>query len=811
MYPYKLVTIFMMFVCLTLSVFGSEKKIIDRFEYKKRQLAQDTWKPQGESLPVKLTSHKTAQGEQALELRCNFSRQEERCYWDKDVRLDLTKYGRFSLWLCAENPRSIRNGTLYFKSGAGWFSAWLPVEKKGWQKISLWKSDFGIEGSPEGWNKIEKIRLSFWKANDTDTVVAVDDLEAISDDLMVVFGDLTIRKKPQNAKSVKEFCNSMTKRLADLGLGFSVINDTDVEAGALSGCKLAIFPYNPDLSERECKAIEQFVKSGGKIMLFYILPDRLAELIGIENAEWMQVEYPGQFSSISLSPQRNEATEGLPEKIFQGSWNVRIPKPKNSKTKVVGEWIDADGKNTKKPAITINSNGMFMGHVLLAGDELNKKQMLLALFGMIVPQMRQTISEAALRSVGRVAGFDDFDDAGRFVEDNLVKISEDQRIEALKHLSVSKQLLVEAEQASEADRYGKLLDIGRKATKQLQEAFFLSFPSRKNEFRAVWCHSPFGIPGWTWDRSIRTLKESGFNAIVPNMLRAGITHYPSEILPEADELNDRDDQIEQCLKACRKYGLEIHVWKVNWNLSRAPDWFVKKMRREGRLQKDRWGKEVEWLCPSHPENFKMELESMLEIVRNYDVDGIHFDYIRYRNENVCYCSGCKRWFEKNRKVEVENWPKDVLSGPHAENFAQWRREQITRLVKSVSEKAHKINPKIKISAAVFRIPSRCRQTVGQDWKAWIEAGYLDFVCPMDYTDDNDRFKNMIINQSEVVDDQIPLYPGIGASAPGLPPEQVAMQIHIARNLGVGGFIIFNYDLSVAKEVLPALRKGITRE
>jgi len=71
------------------------------------------------------------------------------------------------------------------------------------------------------------------------------------------------------------------------------------------------------------------------------------------------------------------------------------------------------------------------------------------------------------------------------------------------------------------------------------------------------------LRGKTWDESIRFLKENGFNVILPNMLWGGIAYYPSQVLPEYEELAQRGDQIEQCLAACRKYGVACHVWKVN--------------------------------------------------------------------------------------------------------------------------------------------------------------------------------------------------------------------------------------------------------
>ena len=805
MYTYKVMMILTLIICSVAS--GSEKLVIDSFEYNQASSAQNDWKPQVESPPVELASHDNDQGEKALRLRCDFSRKQDRCYWDKEVKLDLTKYGRFSIWIYVENPQAVRNGTIYLKSGDGWFSGWLPAGRQGWQKVSLWKSDFRIEDSPTGWDSIDTIRLSFWNADNTDTMVAVDDFEAVADEIMLVLGDLSIRKGSPEARSVQQFCTSMAQMLGDLGIDFGVVNDTDVEAGALSGCKLAVFPFNPDISDKESKAIQRFVKSGGKLMLFYSIPEQLAQILGLELTGWMQADYPGQFSSVDLDV---KAVEGLPETIAQGSWNVRIPKPKGSEAKAIGKWIDAEGKKSEFPAITLHPNGVFMGHVLLPKDVINKRQMMLALFGELVPGMRRSLSKSVIQNTGRIAGFHSLDEVSHFIQDNVVTVPEKRKKKALKHLAESKELLNKAEKASKDNQYGKTLGIARESMGELQEAFLKSFPSRKDEFRALWCHSAFGIPGWDWDKAIGVIKKNGFDAIVPNMLWAGVTYYPSKVLPVSEEVKERGDQIAQCLEACRKHGVEIHVWKVNWNLSRAPEEFVEKLRKEKRLQMDRNGNEVKWLCPSEPENYKLELESMLEVVRNYDVDGVHFDYIRYPNGNSCYCPRCKEKFEKSRGVKVKNWPDEVINGKYKDDFVDWKCGNITKLVQAVSEQSRKIDPEIKISAAVFRDYPRCRQTVGQDWKLWIDSGYLDFVCPMDYTADNDHFKNMVTGQMGIVDKRIPLYPGVGASAPGLSPEQVAMQIHIARGSGVDGFIIFNYDLSVAKEVLPALLKGVTR-
>ena len=58
---------------------------------------------------------------------------------------------------------------------------------------------------------------------------------------------------------------------------------------------------------------------------------------------------------------------------------------------------------------------------------------------------------------------------------------------------------------------------------------------------------------------------------------------------------------------------------------------------------------------------------------------------------------------------------------------------------AVSREAKKIRPGLKISAAVFGSYPGCRESVAQDWPAWVKAGYLDFVCPMDYTTSDEEF------------------------------------------------------------------------
>jgi uncharacterized lipoprotein YddW (UPF0748 family) len=147
-----------------------------------------------------------------------------------------------------------------------------------------------------------------------------------------------------------------------------------------------------------------------------------------------------------------------------------------------------------------------------------------------------------------------------------------------------------------------------------------------------------------------------------------------------------------------------------------------------------------------------------------------------------------------------------------EKWLDFRRQQITTVVAAVAEQAKKLRPNIKISAAVFRNWPADRDSIGQDWKLWCDRGYLDFVCPMDYTASSSAFQRMV-EQQLAWTGKVPCYPGIGLGVWPDPTDicKLIEQINATRQLKTGGFTIFNYGPAQASEVLPRLGKGMTRK
>ena len=338
---------------------------------------------------------------------------------------------------------------------------------------------------------------------------------------------------------------------------------------------------------------------------------------------------------------------------------------------------------------------------------------------------------------------------------------------------------------------------------RLALARLASTPAAKGERRLAWAHNPRGIKGKSWDEAIGIMKKGGFTDIVGNFLRGGRAAYRSSVASFADAAEGKD-QLEACKAACRKHGVKLHVWNCCWRTGwGTTDEEIAQLAAEGRLQVSDSGEVNKgWMCPSHPANRKLLVDTMLELAREKDVDGVHFDYIRYPDGRYCYCAGCKARFEAEIGVAVTNWPAAVRTkGPLTKKWLAFRRNAITAPVAEVANILHGSGSKVEVSAAVFRDPLADADGVGQDWAMWCEKGYLDFVCPMTYQMSLVSFSRQQRKHMEQVTPKVPRYPGIGLSVwrkDGLDAARFAEQVSYLRSMGINGFTVFELSPRFAK-------------
>ena len=144
--------------------------------------------------------------------------------------------------------------------------------------------------------------------------------------------------------------------------------------------------------------------------------------------------------------------------------------------------------------------------------------------------------------------------------------------------------------------------------------------------------------------------------------------------------------------------------------------------------------------PGHPLMLQYIVKVCTNLVSNFDIDGLHYDYIRFTANNQGYNpTSIARYMARYGLTK----PPDYTDEP----FKQWRRDQVTAVVRQVYARIQKLKPSVKQSGAfVTWNPSPTSSTragfqatrayydVYSDWDSWIQEGIVDLAVPMTYYD-----------------------------------------------------------------------------
>jgi len=331
------------------------------------------------------------------------------------------------------------------------------------------------------------------------------------------------------------------------------------------------------------------------------------------------------------------------------------------------------------------------------------------------------------------------------------------------------------------------------------------------ELRGVW--SGYRVEP-DWDTAAQKLSAANFNAIFPYVCSPGIAYYHSQVLP-VSQLARQHDYLAEAVTAAHKHDITVHARMLTLEMLFGTDPVKDAFAEAGRLMSDSQGKTAPWLCPTDPRNRQLLGRIVSELVTDYDIDGLQFDYLRYPGRDYCLCQRCRRQFAADTGVRISQWPQDVLpAGPLAAQFNRWRQQQLTALLSQLVVTARAVRPDIVVSASVFPRWEEHSARFGQDAANWVEPRVLDFVAPMNYTEDRLDFATWLLTQRKAISGRVPLVVGMGPLSDACQfdsPEQLVEQIEIARSFGAGGFIIFKYTDQFAREYLPYLAEEATAQ
>jgi len=329
----------------------------------------------------------------------------------------------------------------------------------------------------------------------------------------------------------------------------------------------------------------------------------------------------------------------------------------------------------------------------------------------------------------------------------------------------------------------------------------------KYETRAVWLTTLNGLdwpsrPATTAEgvqrqkselcRILDFYQHININTVILQTRIRGSVIYPSAIEPwdaafsGTPGLHPGYDPLAYCIQECHKRGIELHAWVVCIPLGNVKEQRSYGrdgiMRRHPELCKTVRGKV--FMIPGNPYTADYIASICREIAERYDIDGISLDYIRYPESEF-------RFSDNN-----------LFRGSKSD-IAQWRRDNITRIVRRIHDTVKEIKPWVKLSSSpigkynnVTRYSAggwNCYSAVYQDPRLWLREHLQDMLFPMMYFQGNHFYPFLYDWQENSYGH--PVVPGLGIYF--LDPKegrwnlnQVRAEMYTVRNSGTGGIAFY---------------------
>ena len=280
----------------------------------------------------------------------------------------------------------------------------------------------------------------------------------------------------------------------------------------------------------------------------------------------------------------------------------------------------------------------------------------------------------------------------------------------------------------------------------------LAVPAPAQEIRGFWVDG--FAEGFKTSEQIDLLldrvRKANMNAVFVQVRKSADSYYQSRYDIWATDNAHRFDALKVLIEKAHsgRPRIQIHAWMNTFAVGKDrgnplhvtlthPEWL--SISDAGETHDG----EATKLDPGHPEAADYTARVYLDVVRNYGVDGIHFDFVRY---------GGPRWGYNPVSVSRFNarYGREGLPNSTDPLWKQWRRDQVTALVRKVYVMAASVKPGVQVSAATITWQegprnqaewigkSAAMNRVFQDWRAWMKEGIIDLNCLMSYYDDRKR-------------------------------------------------------------------------
>jgi uncharacterized lipoprotein YddW (UPF0748 family) len=346
----------------------------------------------------------------------------------------------------------------------------------------------------------------------------------------------------------------------------------------------------------------------------------------------------------------------------------------------------------------------------------------------------------------------------------------------------------------------------------------------EEEFRGVWIASVANT-NWPSKKGLTAEEQKNefihlmdeveamnLNAAIVQIRPVADAFYPSKLNPWSEYLSGKQgedpgyDPLAFMIDEAHKRGIEFHAWFNPFRVSTTlgdKEWDELSVMKTHPEWVEKYGGML-WLNPGIPEVREYAIESVMEVVRGYDIDAVHFDDYFYP-----YPVGKAEFPDKAEHKAYQGEITDI---------GDWRRENINSFIKGMHEAIKGENPDVKFGVSPIGVwrsktvdengsdttAKGSYDTIYADTAKWVKEGWMDYVAPQIYWDfsfEAAPYPKVLAFWTKLAEENpnVHLYIGhgvyrVGAKGAWSDPEEIPRQLALNKESGmVKGVIFYNIN------------------
>lgn len=278
-------------------------------------------------------------------------------------------------------------------------------------------------------------------------------------------------------------------------------------------------------------------------------------------------------------------------------------------------------------------------------------------------------------------------------------------------------------------------------------------PPAPREFRAAWVATVANID-WPSAKGLPVQQQRSemiaildravalkLNAIILQVRPSMDAMYPSALEPWSEYLTGEQgrapepmyDPLAEWIGEARRRGIEIHAWFNPYRARHAKAESPEAATHIARTQPDivkSYGKSL-WLDPAEPRAQQRTMDVILDVVRRYDIDGVHIDdyFYPYPEADLDF-------------PDEPSWHR-YLAGGGTLGRADWRRRNVDTLIERIHREVHQAKPWVRFGISPFGIGRPDMRPPGiegfsqydklyADVETWMKSCWFDYMVPQLY-------------------------------------------------------------------------------